>query len=51
MSSVEVKEEDGLAKNPNLEIAQVVFNLRNDKGNEMLKMKLLKFIKESGLHF
>lgn len=48
MSSVEIKEEDGLAKNPNLEIAQVVFNLRNDKGNEALKQRLLTFIKESG---
>jgi len=47
--SVEVKEEDGLAKNPNLEIAQVAFNLRSDRSNEVLKKKLIAFIKASDM--
>jgi len=46
---VENMEEEGLAKNPNLDIAQIAFLLSNDKENIDLRSKLLFHIQKSDM--
>lgn len=42
-------EEEGLIKNPNLEIAQIHFSLSNDRENSELKKQLLFFIQQNDM--
>lgn len=47
---VENLEEEGLAKNPNLNIAQTAFLLASDKQNSLLKQRLLTYIRKNGMY-
>jgi len=46
---VENLEEEGLAKNPNLNIAQTAFLLASDKQNSLLKQRLLTYIRKNDM--